>query len=534
MSNYPLSNYKLIYPNDDTNFPVNISDTNFAFGDLGMYMSGTKRSGSKWSSLSVDYLYRSMVIYKDDTGDIIDARQREYTNNLVKLDNTFEFLEFNISGIYQITTLLEFIGGGTFNTGTQTFAFSYSTIKNDGTTNLTINDNNIKGPISFLDGSNNLVSSLKDKPLFINGSASGGGTNSFVSTNYGGNVSVSITTNKTCPFFILPNYSTTTINPNVNTITSIYYIPAGTKLYFNIANTSTSTSNGINATGNFTVELLNYVPYFVKNITNLTVSPLQKYEEYYYYTFVPTNATISGTATIETLMDVSMNCLLVGGGGGGGGSYYNYQYEPDILNLYCGGGGGGGQMLNSVISGMSFTLTVGGGGSGGSGSGGSGTKGGDTTLINNVTTSINLTATGGGGGGSINNTSSGGTGGGGQGAYFASNVNDPTYGDPDTKPPTNGGSGSSVTLTEINTSYNVGGAGGGGIDDTYYANEGKSGSGGTLNIGGELGNISNAGGGNGSGYGTGGGGGGLMYPKVVFGGGKGDSGFAVLYWKELI
>jgi hypothetical protein len=68
---------------------------------------------------------------------------------------------------------------------------------------------------------------------------------------------------------LLPNYSSGSnitggnyTNYPINTVNAIYYIPAGTNIYFNIVNASGAPggTERLNATGNFTVQLLNYMP----------------------------------------------------------------------------------------------------------------------------------------------------------------------------------------------------------------------------------------------------------------------------------
>lgn len=433
-------------------------------------------------------------------------------------------LKFNVSGIYLLTNNLLFTGSNFSSSGTvYTFAFSYSDSLNTAGTyplSSTGTTNSINGPIYFLDGSTN--TSLADKPFFINGSCSGGRgnyANGYDSSNYGGNVAAVSTNgasplaNNSPPFFLLTNYSSTstitnTGNPNlpINTVNAIYYIPAGITIYFNFTNSSGGT-NILNASCNFTAQLLNYilVPSIVSS--NLTVSSLQYSNGYYYYTFVPTAA--SNSATLTFASNIQMNYLLVGGGGGGAGSYY-----LNSNNIYSGGGGGGGQILNSVISGSTFNLTVGNAGTAGLAAA-NGSSGGNTTL-NSLTAS-------GGGGGFAYPTYTGGTGGGGHGALY-SNVG--TVGVNSTA----GTAGQTITLP-IGTTYPVGGAGGGGIQTngifvTLY-NGGLGGSGAT---GGAAGGNGSNSGGSGSGYGTGGGGGGTVGVSQ-YAGGSGVSGFAVLYWK---
>jgi hypothetical protein len=480
MSNYPLLNYNW----DFSGNKLPIANSTFAYGQLGQ-ITGSGVQGGLWSSLSVSSLFSNNI-------------------NLISQTNN-SYLTFNVSGIYQITTSLQFTPSSGFNSGTQTFVFSYSTLSNT-LASYSYSNNNINGPISFLDGSNNII--LGTSALLINGSASGGGSNSLASTNYGGQVALTTNFNSNIPFFILPNYSSSTINNNVNTITSIYYIPVGTTLYFNIGNGSTTTDKYINASGNFTVRLLKYilVPSVVSS--NLTVSPLTYTNGYYYYTFVPTTTTSSGTATITFPGNVQMNYLLVGGGGGGGGNQIISTYVNN-----AGGGGGGGQILNSAISGSTFNLTVGNAGAGGA-STVNGINGGNTTL--NA-----LTASGGGGG---LYTSAGGTNGGGSGAtYINQGTTISDYS-------TSGGSGQIITLSGINLSYSVGGAGGGGgpISITFpYGGQGGQGATG----GNSGGNGPSYVGGPGSGYGTGGGGGGGgLGLNSPYSGGQGGPGFTVLYW----
>ncbi len=231
MSNYPLFNYNWDFSGNQ----LPISNSTFAYGQLGqIYGSGV--TGGYWGSLTVSNLFSN------------NNALISYTNS-----QTNSYLTFNVSGIYQITTSLQFIPSSGFNSGTQTFVFSYSTGYNSGASSFSYSNNNIIGPISIYNSTN----TLDFTPYFINGSASGGGSNTLASTNYGGQIALTTNTNNTSPFFILPNYSSSTINNNVNTITSIYYIPIGTTLYFNIGNGNTSTSNYINATGIFTARLLN-------------------------------------------------------------------------------------------------------------------------------------------------------------------------------------------------------------------------------------------------------------------------------------
>jgi hypothetical protein len=478
MSGYPLLNYNFI---DSSGNTLPIVNSCFAYGTLG---KSTLQPGTYWSSLTINSLSVPSL-----------SSNNNYT--LVDISGNNTCLQFNVSGIYQITTSLQFTG----ISGAQTFAFSYSTGSNSSSNTLSNSTNNIAGAIATYTGS-----TLTSTPYFINGSSSGG-SSGFTTTNFGGNVYLTSGTGNTDPFFILPNNLSNTNSPNANTITSIYYIPAPNALYFNIANTGSG--SGLNATGNFTVQLLNYIVGIpnLSNVTNLTISSLQYSNGYYYYTFVPTNTTSSGTATITFSGNVQMSCLLVGGGGGGGGN--NISSSSIVSN--GGGGGGGGQILNSIISGSTFNLTVGNAGAGGASSV-NGTIGGNTSL--------NSLVVSGGGGGLY--TSPGGTNGGGIGATYDSKGNILNYS-------TSGASGQTITLSGINLSYSVGGAGGGGGAPSF--NFPYGGGGGLNNTGGAGGGGTSYVGGAGSGYGTGGGGGGGQYPtNGPYAGGSGFSGFAVIYW----
>jgi hypothetical protein len=530
----------------------------FAYGTLGKYTYDTSLNGNTWGSLTVSELSSN-------------------NNKLVQLDISKNYLQFNVSGIYQITTTLQ------FTTNLQpkqqiftAFAFSYSTEANKnlpGTppaptpASLTTSINNISGPITLYEP----TFAFGSKPYFITGSMSGGElSSSLTSSSFGGNVCMIPNTTPTTtltiypPFFIIGSANNTITASNVNTINSMYYIPAGTKIYFNIANTSTTSdavkaSVILNATGNFTVKLLNYmVPSRVISPTNVSVSTFQYSNGYYYYTFFPTSTTSSGTVTIETSAIVTMNYLLVGGGGGGGGGGYNttagnieydrdkngnFMYYTFVNDVYSGGGGGGGQVLNSTVSGSSFNITIGmGGAAGSSGSSvSSGSNGGNTSLT--VVGSTTLTALGGGGG---SNTSAGGTGGaaGGKGLYLNRNtITNYIVG----QVATNGTNGSTVNLP-VGLTYNIGsGGGGGGSTSTITTDLTFGGLAGT-----NTGGICNGNNPNRTGqssvitnYGAGGGGGGFYMsrgtlpqnnPNAVTGvtsyaGGSGSPGFAVLYWK---
>ena len=475
-------------------------------------------------------------------------------------------LKFNVSGIYLLTNNLLFTGSNFSSSGTvYTFAFSYSDSLNTAGTyplSSTGTTNSINGPIYFLDGSTN--TSLADKPFFINGSCSGGRgnyANGYDSSNYGGNVAAVSTNgasplaNNSPPFFLLTNYSssstiTNTGNPNlpINTVNAIYYIPAGITIYFNFTNSSGGT-NTLNASCNFTAQLLNYI--LVPSVVSSNLTGTLNYSNgYYYYTFVPTTTTSNGTATITFPTNVAVNYLLVGGGGSGAGGLTNVplsNYQPGTS--WSGGGGGGGQVIpsNSAISGNTFNITVGNAGPSTTASA-LGVSGGNTILTNGSTSAIAL----GGGGGQIAPVSAGGTGGGaggGSGMYVVSSesyTGASIYTQTIQNAPTNGGSGQTINLPF--QTYNVGGGGGGGGNTSYYAGYSIAANSPAITIyGGTAGSNSTGGLPGGytptqtgqnsvsTSYGAGGGGGGIYLnnssSQTSYGGGAGGPGFAVLYWK---
>jgi len=271
MASYPLLNFNWVDPSGST---LPIANSTFAYGTLGPYYTTTPTPNNEgyWGSLPVNSLT---------------------TSNSTFISQNSNYLTFNVSGIYELTTNLQFTGSGFSGSGTAyTFAFSYSTENNNNTATYQLYYqtsgfigpyayNSINGPIYSLDGIYNTI--LSTSPLFINGSSSGGRGNygnAFDSSSYGGNI-VAIQKlfpsapeppgASVCPpCFLLPNWSSGStitnvanyINYPINTVNAIYYIPAGTNIYFNIVNASGAPggTERLNATGNFTVQLLNYMP----------------------------------------------------------------------------------------------------------------------------------------------------------------------------------------------------------------------------------------------------------------------------------
>ena len=232
----------------------------------------------------------------------------------------------------------------------------------------------------------------------------------------------------------------------------------------------------------------------------------------------------------------SINYLVVGGGGGGGGG--------------AGGGGGGGGVLQGaaqLISGNTYTVTVGSGGAGGTGTAAATTPG---TAGGNSSISGIATALGGGGGGGWNGStttglaggSGGSGGGGGQGTISGSNgvvsgglgTSGQGYagGNSQQTNEAAGGGGAGSVGANINGSF-YGGAGGVGVQSSisgtasYY---GGGGGGGTYQNG-SVGGLGGGGGANVNSTGiagtanTGGGGGGGWSGSA---GGNGGSGIVVI------
>lgn len=132
--------------------------------------------------------------------------------------------------------------------------------------------------------------------------------------------------------------------------------------------------------------------------------------------------------------EFTVNYLVVAGGGGGSGGFNT---------PYAGGGGGAGGLIESsqnILSGVTYTITIGAGGSPGQ----IGTDGSNTTFTG---TGINLTALGGGRGGASNSVTgnNGGSGGGGGSALGG-----------------NGGSGGGTGLQPSSASGGFGNNGGNG------------------------------------------------------------------------
>jgi hypothetical protein len=248
---------------------------------------------------------------------------------------------------------------------------------------------------------------------------------------------------------------------------------------------------------------------------------------YYYMAF-----TSSGTLTI-TGASITADILIVGGGGGGGTSGANY----------CGGGGAGGliQVASSVITGNTYTITVGAGGAtnsngansvfganiaygGGYGAyagyglagGNGGSGGGGTAVSGSGGTAVSGQGNIGGYGSSANagGTDSGAGGGGGAGGA-GNNLTNSAF----TNEPANGGVGLQLNYTGALAYYAEGGKGSGFYDRGGSAN----GIGGAISGSGHADGTVNTGSGGGGGRGGAGGAGGsgiiiFRYTRAQVGG----------------
>jgi PKD repeat protein len=235
------------------------------------------------------------------------------------------------------------------------------------------------------------------------------------------------------------------------------------------------------------------------------------------------NFTSSGTWTAPAGVTSVDYCVVAGGGGGG---------------RYGGGGGAGGFLTSSgyaVISGNSYTVTVGSGGAGSTNSNNKGTNGANSVFAT-------ITAIGGGGGGSTNNGigAAGGSGGGGVRSGNAGGAGTAGQGNAGGAGSTSGGNyygggGGGSGGTGVAASGTVAGNGGAGsscsINGVTYA----GGGGGGANSAGTAGTATNGGGAGGDGAAgsnaqanTGGGGGGGGYSGSNYNGGNGGSGIVII------
>jgi hypothetical protein len=179
-------------------------------------------SNSAWGSLNV-------ISLSQGNSNLVGFTQ-------FKLNNvTYQTISANQSGIYRIRLTLSFTGVG-FNSGSGIY-YRLSDVSN----------NNLSIPISST--SNPSISSLTSNQLLSLGNIFSPGA------------SIQITISNYLPFItITPAYSSSTSfqNDGLSVIEQTVYLQANNPVFFNIA-TADDSAGYLNATGNFTLELLSYV-----------------------------------------------------------------------------------------------------------------------------------------------------------------------------------------------------------------------------------------------------------------------------------
>jgi hypothetical protein len=213
---------------DSSNIKWPICSSKFIYGILGptdnvlsssVYYTA---SNSAWGSLNV-------ISLSQGNSNLVGFTQ-------FKLNNvTYQTISANQSGIYRIRLTLSFTGVG-FNSGSGIY-YRLSDVSN----------NNLSIPISST--SNPSISSLTSNQLLSLGNIFSPGA------------SIQITISNYLPFItITPAYSSSTSfqNDGLSVIEQTVYLQANNPVFFNIA-TADDSAGYLNATGNFTLELLSYV-----------------------------------------------------------------------------------------------------------------------------------------------------------------------------------------------------------------------------------------------------------------------------------
>jgi hypothetical protein len=245
----------------------------------------------------------------------------------------------------------------------------------------------------------------------------------------------------------------------------------------------------------------------------------------------------TGNGTIKFNFDININVIAVGGGGGGGGGQ-NKNYGSVGISGGGGGGGSGIGILNDFMIQINYLyeITIGIGGIGGPGNL-DGQNGGNT-ILNDLSNTNYLTATGGRGGGGYYTGSASGIGGTASSNYTITTYTSANGGHGyDSVTSAQNGSAISplmpITLPNEEQLYFSGGGGGGiyinSVDYAYFGgNAGLNGLGGIA--GGN--NVNSGDGQNASSYGSGGGGGGcpLIVTTQTYGG-TGANGILYIYFQ---
>lgn len=214
---------------DSSNIKWPICSSKFVYGILGptdnvlssnVYYTA---SNSAWGSLNV-------ISLSEGNSNLLGFTQ-------FKLNNvTYKTISPNQSGIYRIRLTLSFTGVGF--TSSAGIYYRLSDVSN----------NNLSIPISST--SNPSISSLTSNQLLSLGDLYQSNSNS-----------IQITINNYLPYItITPVYSSSTSfqNDAFSVIEHIVYLQANNPVFFNIAAANDSSAY-LNATGNFTLELLSYV-----------------------------------------------------------------------------------------------------------------------------------------------------------------------------------------------------------------------------------------------------------------------------------
>jgi hypothetical protein len=234
-SNNPVNAYT--YVENDRSNPI--TNSNFVYGTLGggNWNASFTAKGTDFGSLTVSNLYGNTNLVTT-----VDGTNTNGTPANNSLNSTIKVLQILENGIYRLKTTLSFSGSGFGNGNNQDFEFFVDDkIRTDTAmgTILSMNPYDIS-----LDGS------TTHKILSLG----------YIYSNNGANYSINSLTQ---PYAVLTNKAngtSTLTNNGISVVETILYLH-NTKLYFNIS--ANQTGNGINATGNFMLELLransNYV-----------------------------------------------------------------------------------------------------------------------------------------------------------------------------------------------------------------------------------------------------------------------------------
>ena len=218
----PVNAYKY---KDPCGNMVPITNSNFVYGTLtgGNWNSNYTAKGNDYGSLSVASLYGNTNLVTT-----IDATN---TNSFGLYNKVIQVL---IHGIYRLKTTLSFSGSGFGSGNNQDFGFFID----DAIRRDTAMDTILSIVPYQIPDTNHTILSL-----------------GYIYSNNGANYSINSSNQ---PYVVLTNKATSSsynlVNNGISVIETILYLHVNTPLYFNIS--SRTTGNGINATGNFMLELL--------------------------------------------------------------------------------------------------------------------------------------------------------------------------------------------------------------------------------------------------------------------------------------